>query len=81
MSQGQKQRIALARIFLRNPDVIILDEPTASLDRENTNKIIKTIKRKYGEEKIVLLISHNSDSLSRFNQIMIIKDRKITIKT
>ena len=44
-------------------------------------QLFVSFKRKYGEEKIVLLISHNSDSLSRFNQIMIIKDRKITVKT
>lgn len=77
LSQGQMQRIALARIFLRNPDVIILDEPTASLDKKNTKQIIKRIKKTYGEGKIVLLITHDSESLNVCNQILTVDSGRI----
>lgn len=50
--------------------MIILDEPTASLDQENTKRIIETIKKRYGEEKIVFLITHDIESLSICNQIL-----------
>lgn len=62
LSQGQKQRIALSRIFLRNPDIIILDEPTSSLDNKITDQIIESIINSYGIDKIVLFITHNTDS-------------------
>lgn len=70
LSLGQKQRIALSRIFLRNPDVIILDEPTSSLDKKNTDQIIDSIIHNYGDDKIVVLITHNVESISKFNKIL-----------
>ncbi|MHC5268782.1 ABC transporter ATP-binding protein [Enterococcus sp. LJL98] len=79
LSQGQKQRIALSRIFLRNPDVIVLDEPTSSLDNKITDQIIESIVNNYGIDKIVLFITHNTDSIEKFNKIMKIDNGRVRI--
>ena len=58
LSVGQQQRIAIARMFLKNPPIIFLDEPTASLDAIATEQIknsIEAIKR----DRTVIIISHN----------------------
>lgn len=79
LSQGQKQRIALSRIFLRNPDIIILDEPTSSLDNKITDQIIESIINSYGIDKIVLFITHNTDSVEKFNKLMKIDNGEVRI--
>ena len=56
-SEGQKQRISLARIFLKQYSVIILDEATASLDVLNERQILQNIK-KFNSEAIIIIISH-----------------------
>jgi ABC-type multidrug transport system fused ATPase/permease subunit len=56
-SEGQKQRISLARIFLKSYSIIILDEATASLDVSNEREIIQNIQRE-NPDAIILIISH-----------------------
>lgn len=58
ISGGEKQKIALARIFIKNPNVIIMDEPTSALDI-NSIEVLKEIINKVKEEKIIIIISHN----------------------
>jgi ATP-binding cassette subfamily B protein len=58
LSGGQKQRLAIARILVNNCPIIILDEPTASLDTETTSLIMDTLKD-YMADKIVIIITHN----------------------
>lgn len=59
-SGGQKKRISLARLFLRNPSIIILDEATNSLDNENKRQVIENIKKTFPSATIVI-ISHDKD--------------------
>jgi len=59
-SGGQKKRISLARLFLRNPLLIILDEATNSLDNENKNQVIENIKTTFPSATIII-ISHDKD--------------------
>lgn len=59
-SGGQKKRISLARLFLRNPSVIILDEATNSLDNENKRQVIENIKKTFPSATIII-ISHDKD--------------------
>lgn len=62
ISSGQKQRIALARLFLKNSTVWILDEPTTNIDRSNEKVILSSIKN-YGKDKIIFMISHSEELL------------------
>ncbi len=63
LSGGERQRIGLARAFIHNADMIILDEPTANLDALNESIILNSIK-KASANKLVILVSHRRSTLS-----------------
>ena len=76
LSSGQKNRISLAKAIINNPSVLLLDEPTASLDPE-TGDFVRTFLEKYKKEKKVsiLLASHNMDEVTRLcSSIMMMKN-------
>ena len=58
LSGGQKQRVAIARALVKNPNLILADEPTGNLDSNTTKQIIELIK-KISKEKLVIVVSHN----------------------
>ena len=79
LSSGQKNRVSLAKALINNPSVLLLDEPTASLDPE-TGDFVRTFLENYKKEnKIsVLLASHNMDEVKRLcNSVLMMKDGKI----
>lgn len=79
ISGGQKQRLVIARALYHNPDVLILDEPTANLDRQNTLQTMKYItEAKCG---ILIVITHNTDQefLKNFDEIVRIEKGKIAV--
>ena len=76
LSGGQRQIVWLIRSVMRNSKVIILDEPTASLDEESKEEIIKFIKL-FSKNKILILITHDSDLLKYVNRIIKLKKGKI----
>ncbi|OHD19248.1 MAG: hypothetical protein A2086_02610 [Spirochaetes bacterium GWD1_27_9] len=77
-SGGERQRLALARIFLRNSEIIVLDEPTSSLDKENSDLIINTIMNEY-KDKIVILSTHSLNHTSLFSNMIIFYQNEIKI--
>jgi len=76
LSGGQDKRIALARTFYHNKDVIILDEATSSLDAETETKIVEQI-GKLKSKKTVIMISHRINTLKYCDKIYEIKNQNI----
>ncbi len=76
-SGGQKQRITIAREIYRNPDILIFDEPTSSLDRKSTRIIENTILQ-FKNKKTIIIISHNLEFLSSCDKVIILKTGKIS---
>ena len=68
VSGGQKQRVGIARTMFRNPDILILDESTSSLDPE-TEKILLSNIFSYRKDKTVIISSHKDSTLSHCNKI------------
>jgi ATP-binding cassette subfamily C protein len=62
LSSGEKQRIGLARAFLHDGDILLLDEPTSNLDSLNEGIILKSVRDEAGR-KIVVLVSHRASTL------------------
>ena len=76
LSSGQKNRVSLAKALINDPSVLLLDEPTASLDPE-TGDFVRTFLENYKKEKkiSVLLASHNMDEVKRLcGSILMMKD-------
>ncbi|MDC1079883.1 ABC transporter ATP-binding protein [Candidatus Pelagibacter sp.] len=79
LSSGQKNRVSLAKALINNPTVLLLDEPTASLDPE-TGDFVRTFLESYKKEKkiSVLLASHNMDEVKRLcNSVLMMRDGTI----
>ena len=79
LSSGQKNRVSLAKSLINNPNVLLLDEPTASLDPE-TGDFIRSFLEKYKKEKKVsiLLASHNMEEVNRLcTSVMMMKNGQI----
>lgn len=74
-SQGQLQRISLARAIYRSPDVYLFDESTSALDKENQKKIIENIKL-IKENSIVIVISHRLEILEIADNVYEIKNKQ-----
>ena len=80
LSGGQKQRLAIARLILADPDVLVLDEITASMDEENSQMIQNIIQNEF-LDKTVIAISHKWSEISTFPRIVIINSGKIAADT
>ncbi len=76
LSVGEKQRIAIARAMLRNPQVLVLDEPTAPLDPATEADLIKTL-RALAKDRIVLLVAHRAGTLGACDRVYFVHDRTI----
>lgn len=68
ISMGERQRFALVRALAQNPDFLVLDEPTASLDKKRRDLLMKAVREwKEGKDKTLLLISHDSELIRNFS--------------
>lgn len=74
ISGGQQQRIALARAFYKDAEVIILDEPFNQLDDESTNKILDHLNRLSKKGKIILLVTHDKKNFSYCNKSIVLNE-------
>ena len=75
-SQGQKQRLAIARALYSNPDILILDEATSSLDLKTEAEICNTLKNLKGE-KTIIAIAHRLSTIKFADRVVFMKNAEI----
>jgi ATP-binding cassette subfamily C protein len=75
LSHGQRQRIALARALLLRPELLILDEATTSLDLENEESILRTVKG--GRRVTTLLISHRPSAIRIADKVYLMAEGRV----
>jgi ATP-binding cassette, subfamily B, bacterial AbcA/BmrA len=76
LSGGEKQRLNIARLFLKNPDIILLDEPTSNLDIESRNLVLESI-NKLTKDKTVIKVTHNLEEVKPGDNVLFIEDGEI----
>lgn len=78
LSGGQKQRVASARAIVKNPSLVLADEPTGALDSKNTRYLLETLKNLNEElHTTILLVTHDALAASYSKRIIFMKDGKI----
>ncbi|MBY6274370.1 MAG: hypothetical protein CW346_19730, partial [Bacillaceae bacterium] len=77
LSGGQKQRVAIARALVKEPEIILADEPTGNLDSETGKQVFDTLK-KLSQEKLVIVVSHDREFAETYgDRIIELADGKI----
>ncbi|EEM47147.1 ABC transporter ATP-binding protein [Bacillus cereus] len=78
LSGGEKQRVAIARAFMNNPDLILADEPTASLDSKRAREVVEMMKREVKEsQKAAIMITHDERMLDVCDRILTLRDGQL----
>jgi len=81
LSGGQKQRVAIARALIKNPDILLCDEPTGNLDSETSKQIFDLLKS-ISKDKLVVIVSHDLEAANKYgDRIVSIADGKIVSDT
>ena len=76
LSQGQKQRIMIARALYKNPEYLFFDEATNALDSINESKVVSNLKEEY-EGKTVVIVAHRLSTIQKADQIIVLKNGRI----
>ncbi|MBQ8425093.1 MAG: ABC transporter ATP-binding protein [Clostridia bacterium] len=78
LSGGEQQRVSIARAIIKNPTVLLCDEPTGALDSKTGKKIIKLLQNvNQNKDKIVIIVTHNSNLAQIADRVIKISDGKI----
>ncbi|ALT48132.1 ABC transporter ATP-binding protein [Lactobacillus delbrueckii] len=80
LSGGQKQRVTAIRALINDPQLILADEPTGSLDEENAKIIMDLLKKLSREGKTVFTVTHDSHIASQHDKVLQLKNGNITVK-
>ena len=77
LSGGQKQRVAIARALVKNPEIIMADEPTGALDSNTGKQVFETLK-KLSADKLVIVVSHDREYAEKYaDRIIELSDGKV----
>jgi len=77
VSGGQKQRAAIARAMITNPDIILADEPTGALDSKSTGDLLKIFEKIHKSGQTILMVTHSVRAASNAGRVLFIKDGEI----
>jgi putative ABC transport system ATP-binding protein len=78
LSGGEQQRICVARALINSPEILLADEPTGNLDRENTKKILELLKKIHSEEQFTIVLVTHDPYVSQWGQrVLTMEDGKI----
>ena len=70
LSGGQQQRVALARVIIKDAPIILCDEPTGSLDKDNTQDIINILKEMKQQDKTVIIVTHDQSIAQQCDRVI-----------
>jgi ABC-type multidrug transport system fused ATPase/permease subunit len=77
LSGGQKQKLAIARVLLKNSKIILMDEATSALDNKSQSRIQNLIEKRWRGRRTVVAVVHRLDSISGFDKIAVMKAGKL----
>ena len=77
LSGGEKQRVSIARAIINEPQIILADEPTGSLDKKNSVEIFKLLKKQINSNRIIIFATHNRFFANKSDCILEIVDGNI----
>lgn len=81
LSGGQKQRVAIARALIKNPEIILADEPTGALDSDTGTELYELLKR-LSADKLIIVVSHDVESAKKYgDRIIELKDGTVISDT
>jgi putative ABC transport system ATP-binding protein len=81
LSGGQQQRVAIARALVSNPDIILADEPTGSLDQKTGSEIMKLLSNINKQGKLVIIVTHDTKIASFCQRVIQVIDGKVSETT
>ncbi len=76
LSSGQRQRLSIARAIVKDTDILILDEPTASLDAATEADVLRNLAQ-WGKQRAIFLITHRLSTIRRADKIVFLRDGRI----
>ena len=77
VSGGQKQRAAVARALITNPQIILADEPTGALDSKSTDQLLELFNKINGRGQTILMVTHSTKAASKAGRVLFIKDGEV----
>lgn len=77
VSGGQKQRAAVARALITNPQIILADEPTGALDSKSTDQLLELFSKINGRGQTILMVTHSTKAASKAGRVLFIKDGEL----
>jgi macrolide transport system ATP-binding/permease protein len=77
LSGGQQQRVAIARALLKNPDLILADEPTGNLDTKSSDSVMKVLLELHAQGHTVVIITHSPEIADQCQRVLRIRDGQL----